>query len=86
MLYRSADAHEATCVKEALIGSKVEFRSWYGDGVHRQPHFHNVSRDALEVTDSNRPDAHRTSCGSRPGGRRCGDIVSALELGASRSR
>jgi dTDP-4-amino-4,6-dideoxygalactose transaminase len=51
VLYRSTDAHEAACVKESLTGGHVGFRSWYGTGVHGQPHYSSVSRDALDVTD-----------------------------------
>ena len=86
VLYRSADAREATCIKEALIGSKVGFRSWYGDGVHGQPHFHNVSRDALEVTDRIAPTLIGLPMAPDLGSGDVARVVSALELGASRSR
>jgi dTDP-4-amino-4,6-dideoxygalactose transaminase len=55
VLYRSADAHEATLVQDALTRDKVGFRAWYGSGVHGHPHFCNVSRDALDVTDRTAP-------------------------------
>jgi dTDP-4-amino-4,6-dideoxygalactose transaminase len=86
VLYRSADAREVTWIKEALISSKVGFRSWYGDGVHGQPHFHNVSRDALDVTDRIAPMLIGLPVAPDL---RAGDVarvVSALELGVSRSR
>jgi dTDP-4-amino-4,6-dideoxygalactose transaminase len=51
VLYRSTDAREAACVKKSLTGGHVAFRSWYGTGIHGQPHFSSVSRDALDVTD-----------------------------------
>jgi dTDP-4-amino-4,6-dideoxygalactose transaminase len=51
VLYRGTDIHEVARVREALTSCKVGFRSWYGAGVHGQPHFHAVSRDSLEVTD-----------------------------------
>jgi dTDP-4-amino-4,6-dideoxygalactose transaminase len=51
VLFRSTDAKEVACVKESLIGGHVGFRSWYGTGVHGQPHFTRVSRDPLDVTD-----------------------------------
>ena len=77
---------EVTWIKEALISSKVGFRSWYGDGVHGQPHFHNVSRDALDVTDRIAPMLIGLPVAPDL---RAGDVarvVSALELGVSRSR
>jgi dTDP-4-amino-4,6-dideoxygalactose transaminase len=86
VLYQSAAAHEAACVKDALANHQVEFRSWYGAGVHGQPHFSDVSRDTLEVTDRlasvliglpTAPDLAASDVAR---------VVSALELGVSRSR
>ena len=87
VLYRTADAHEATCIKEALIGSKVGFFvHGHGDGVHDQPHFHNVSRDALEVTDRIAPMLIGLPVAPDLGAGEVARVVSALELGAGRSR
>jgi dTDP-4-amino-4,6-dideoxygalactose transaminase len=51
VLYRSEGVREATCVAEALAAGNIGFRSWYGGGVHSQPHYEGVSHDPLPVTD-----------------------------------
>jgi dTDP-4-amino-4,6-dideoxygalactose transaminase len=55
VLFRAGDAVEAARVGEALADAHVGFRTWYGRGIHTQPHFHDVSRDALQVTDRMAP-------------------------------
>ena len=42
---------EATNIGDHLKAGNVDFRHWYGDGLHRQRHFLNASRDDLPVTE-----------------------------------
>jgi len=51
VLFRCADAAEANCVQRTLEASKIEFRLWYGHGLHLQPYYADVSRDDLPVTE-----------------------------------
>ena len=51
VLYQAESEGEAAAVANALSADGVGFRSWYGGGIHAQPHFHGASRDRLEVTD-----------------------------------
>jgi len=86
VLFEGADVHETACVTEALIERNVGFRCWYGAGLHCQPHFRNASRHSLEVTERfasvliglpAAPDLPESDVAR---------VVSALELGVSRSR
>ena len=51
VLFRCADETEAAEILRSLAKSGVGFRHWYGYGLHRQPYFADVSRDALPETD-----------------------------------
>ena len=42
VLFRCGDVDEAIRVQETLASCGVEFRSWYGLGLHTQPHFRDV--------------------------------------------
>ena len=50
-LFRCGDGDEAATIQESLTERNVNFRLWYGNGLLRQPHFHGLSHDGLEVTD-----------------------------------
>ena len=54
-LFRCRDTHEAGRVRSSLTRHRVEYRLWYGGGVHGQPYFADVSRDSLVVTDEIAP-------------------------------
>ena len=86
VLFRSQDVHESSSVKTALTAGGVGFRSWYGDGVHSQPHFHNVSRDALDVTDHLAPLLIGLPVAPDLTAADVARVVAALEAGISRSR
>jgi dTDP-4-amino-4,6-dideoxygalactose transaminase len=51
VLFRCGNVPEAGRVRESLTLGKIEFRLWYGNGLHTQPHFHDLSRDSLDVTE-----------------------------------
>ncbi len=51
VLFQCRDVQEADRVQESLTLGKIEFRLWYGKGLHAQPHFHELSRDSLDVTE-----------------------------------
>jgi dTDP-4-amino-4,6-dideoxygalactose transaminase len=54
-LFQCANINEATRVQEGLARCGIEFRFWYGKGLHKQPRFQNVSRDNLHVVDDLAP-------------------------------
>lgn len=86
VLFRSAGSREAACVKEALAGGNVGFRSWYGAGIHGQPHFRDVSRDALPVTDRVAPLVIGLPVAPDLASTDVARVVAAIELGVSQSR
>jgi dTDP-4-amino-4,6-dideoxygalactose transaminase len=49
-LLHCADTEEALRVQASLVAEDIEFRLWYGGGLHTQPHFRRVSHDPLPVT------------------------------------
>jgi dTDP-4-amino-4,6-dideoxygalactose transaminase len=51
VLFQCRDVQEADRVQESLTLGKIEFRLWYGKGLHTQQHFHDLSRDRLDVTE-----------------------------------
>ena len=38
-------------MRDSLTVGRIEFRLWYGNGLHTQPHFQDLSRDNLDVTE-----------------------------------
>lgn len=50
VLFRCNDAGESARVQDALQRAGVEFRHWYGLGLHHQTYFADSLRDALPVT------------------------------------
>ncbi len=86
VLFRSASSREAACVKDALIARNVGFRSWYGAGIHGQPHFRDVSRDALPVTDRVTPLIIGLPVAPDLASSDVTRVVAAIELGVSQSR
>ncbi|CAN5185255.1 hypothetical protein BH11PSE14_BH11PSE14_09930 [soil metagenome] len=50
-LYLAADPWQSRRVCAALAADNLEFRQWYGLGLHRQTHFSGLSRGSLQVTD-----------------------------------
>ena len=79
-------SREAACVKDALTGRNVGFRSWYGAGIHGQPHFRDVSRDALPVTDRVAPLVIGLPVAPDLAPSDVARAVAAIELGVSQSR
>jgi dTDP-4-amino-4,6-dideoxygalactose transaminase len=55
VLLHCADGPQAARVQAALRAARVEFRLWYGQGVHAQAWFAQAGRDALPVTESLAP-------------------------------
>jgi dTDP-4-amino-4,6-dideoxygalactose transaminase len=54
-LYEAAGIPEAQSVRSALTEAGVEHRYWYGLGLHREPYFADVARDALLGVESVAP-------------------------------
>jgi dTDP-4-amino-4,6-dideoxygalactose transaminase len=54
-LFRCRHAAETSCVLDSLARSHIESRFWYGQGLHRQPYYAGVLRDALPFTESIAP-------------------------------
>jgi dTDP-4-amino-4,6-dideoxygalactose transaminase len=55
VLLHCEDGVEAARVQAALRAARVEFRLWYGQGVHAQAWFAHAGRDALPMTESLAP-------------------------------
>jgi dTDP-4-amino-4,6-dideoxygalactose transaminase len=55
VLFRCRDLDEAARVEASLSADGIEFRYWYGGGLHAQPHFAGVSRATLINTDQIAP-------------------------------
>jgi dTDP-4-amino-4,6-dideoxygalactose transaminase len=55
ILFQARDPAEAERVTAGLLASRVEFRLWYGLGVHRHSYYTDVQRDPLPVTESLAP-------------------------------
>jgi dTDP-4-amino-4,6-dideoxygalactose transaminase len=51
VLFRCAELKEQVRITESLKRNGVDFRLWYGEGVHRQTYFVGLARDSLEVTE-----------------------------------
>ena len=54
-LFRCAGEQETARVRQCLAGHGVDFRLWYGEGLHRQTYFANLPRDALPATEDQAP-------------------------------
>jgi len=50
-LFRCLDPAEASRVQQSLDNDRVDFRLWYGSGVHRQSYFRELAHGDLAVTD-----------------------------------
>jgi dTDP-4-amino-4,6-dideoxygalactose transaminase len=51
VLGRCADATEAAAVERALVRGDVDFRYWYGGGLHRHSYYRRQPRRPLDVTE-----------------------------------
>jgi dTDP-4-amino-4,6-dideoxygalactose transaminase len=51
-LYLCSGSDEVTCVQEELRRAKIDFRFWYGAGLHAQIHFANNPHGDLHVTEN----------------------------------
>jgi dTDP-4-amino-4,6-dideoxygalactose transaminase len=51
VLFRSSGMQEKVRITESLNREGVDFRLWYGDGVHRQTYFAEFPRESLDVTE-----------------------------------
>ena len=54
-LFRCAGEPEAARVQQCLRVNGVDFRLWYGEGVHRQTYFSDLPHDALLTTEEQAP-------------------------------
>jgi dTDP-4-amino-4,6-dideoxygalactose transaminase len=54
-LYEAADFAEARSVKAALATDAIEYRHWYGQGLHHEPYLTAVGRDPLPGVESLAP-------------------------------
>lgn len=54
-LYLAADVDQSRRVRAALVADNLDFRLWYGLGLHRQNYFSGLSRGPLHVTDDLAP-------------------------------
>jgi dTDP-4-amino-4,6-dideoxygalactose transaminase len=55
VLFQCKDATEADRVQESLTRSKVDYRLWYGRGLHHHASFAELPRDQLDVTEELAP-------------------------------
>jgi dTDP-4-amino-4,6-dideoxygalactose transaminase len=51
VLFAAASEAEAIAATSALADARIESRLWYGRGIHREPYFASVARDATPCTD-----------------------------------
>jgi dTDP-4-amino-4,6-dideoxygalactose transaminase len=51
VLMQCSDPEESRRVQRNLATDRIGVRLWYGDGLHRQPHFDSCRRTDLDVTD-----------------------------------
>ena len=51
VLFRCEDEDELHHVQSTLTGHRVDFRHWYGLGIHRHAHFADAAAGNLQVTD-----------------------------------
>jgi dTDP-4-amino-4,6-dideoxygalactose transaminase len=51
VLFRCAGMQETDRITESLDREGVDFRFWYGDGLHRQTYFAGLPRESLDFTD-----------------------------------
>jgi dTDP-4-amino-4,6-dideoxygalactose transaminase len=49
-LWWCRNATEASLVQERLAEEEIEFRLWYGAGLHSHPHYRDTPRDQISVT------------------------------------
>lgn len=52
ILFEARDSSEAEAVCANLVREGIEYRLWYGGGLHREPYFASASREDLPVTDA----------------------------------
>jgi len=50
ILFQSATSDEADGIQRSLSACGVDFRLWYGRGLHTQPHFSGTPHDQLPIT------------------------------------
>jgi len=55
VLFRCAGTEEKNRIKEALNRHGVDFRLWYGEGLHRQPYLAGVASESLNITNALAP-------------------------------
>ena len=51
VLFRAGDVAESESVQRSLRAHGIDFRLWYGRGVHGHTHFANVARGRLDTAD-----------------------------------
>jgi dTDP-4-amino-4,6-dideoxygalactose transaminase len=49
-LWPSADVDDARRLQEGMKGSSIEFRLWYGNGLHTQPYYRDTLGSRVDVT------------------------------------
>jgi dTDP-4-amino-4,6-dideoxygalactose transaminase len=55
VLFLCHEVDQAATVQECLSRSGIDFRLWYGTGLHRQTYFSDLAHDDLDVTDAIAP-------------------------------
>jgi dTDP-4-amino-4,6-dideoxygalactose transaminase len=51
-LFRCVDKGEAQCVEGSLREDYIDYRRWYGGGVHRQTYYAQLPQERLDVSDA----------------------------------
>jgi dTDP-4-amino-4,6-dideoxygalactose transaminase len=51
ILFRAGDVAESACVQRSLRARGIDFRLWYGRGVHDHTHFADVARGRLDTAE-----------------------------------
>ena len=51
VIFRCADSEETARITDSLRKDGIEFRFWYGGGLHRQSYYARLPREPLDVTD-----------------------------------
>lgn len=79
VLLLCADAAQSERVCRSLLESAIDFRFWYGLGLHRQSYYSNLPRQPLPVTDSIAPRLIGLPCAPDLDGESIARVSSALQ-------
>jgi dTDP-4-amino-4,6-dideoxygalactose transaminase len=78
VLFRCEDSAEAERATTSLNRNGIDFRLWYGDGLHRQSYYAHLARDELPVTEKLAPSLLGLPVAPDLGGAAIARVVSAL--------